>query len=326
MGGKKGDLCLIYHPNFSFSGGAKKHWEMPSFHRKLLYVQKDPCSPINAIALTISYHGSQSPINGGNLSIKDGESQDSPGLLEPHTHLSATSSPASSSGKMLKLLSPSGCWATRALSSSKVWGGKRGQGDGEGKRDREMGSGKRDREMLLGAAKEGLDFSLQGLSWVWGLILPPRAVQARAESRSRHRGATLQCIKATPTVLVSFQRSGQGHAPAKMLQDWGKSLPGLKTSPAQLQPWSQQCRAGGPHPRLPQGHARMVLVALMETFPCTRTAPPAPRGCPGQSRGSSGKPWSSPGADKAPALSSLRQGPALIKEPLIRALTVIKAL
>lgn len=85
------------------------------------------------------------------MGIKEGESQDSPGLLEPHTHLSATSSPASSSGKTLKLLSPSGCWATRALSSSKVWGGKRGQGDGE---------------MILGAAKEGLDFSLQGLSWV----------------------------------------------------------------------------------------------------------------------------------------------------------------
>lgn len=91
------------------------------------------------------------------MGIKEGESQDSPGLLEPHTHLSATSSPASSSGKTLKLLSPSGCWATRALSSSKVWGGKRGQGDGEGKGDREM---------ILGAAKEGLDFSLQGLSWV----------------------------------------------------------------------------------------------------------------------------------------------------------------
>lgn len=83
-----------------------------------------------------------------------GESLDSLGLWEPHTHLSATSSPASSRGKMLKVLSPSGCWATRALSSSKVWEGKRGQGD---------------EEMLLGAAREGLDFSLQGLSWIWGL-------------------------------------------------------------------------------------------------------------------------------------------------------------
>lgn len=80
------------------------------------------------------------------------------------------------------------------------WGGKRGQGDGE---------------MLLGAAKEEMDFSLQGLSWVWGLLLPPRAVQARAESRSSHRGATFQCMKATPTVPLSFQRSGQCHGPSK---------------------------------------------------------------------------------------------------------------
>lgn len=87
--------------------------------------RKIPAAPLMQLISQSLIRGSQNPIDGGNLGIKHGE------FLEPHTHLSATSSPASSSGKMLKLLSPSGCWATRALSSSKVWGGKRGQGDGE---------------------------------------------------------------------------------------------------------------------------------------------------------------------------------------------------
>lgn len=43
---------------------------------------------------------------------------------------------------------------------------------------------------------------------------------------------TLECRKAAPTVPLSFQGSGQCHSPEKMLQDWDKSVPGLKTSPA----------------------------------------------------------------------------------------------
>lgn len=118
--------------------------------------RKIPAAPLMQLISQSLIRGSQNPIDGGNLGIKDGE------FLEPHTHLSATSSPASSSGKMLKLLSPSGCWATRALSSSKVWGGKRGQGDGE---------------MLWELPRRGWV-----CPWVWGLLLPPKAVQAGAES------------------------------------------------------------------------------------------------------------------------------------------------
>lgn len=82
------------------------------------------------------------------------------------------------------------------------------------------------------------------------------------------------------------------------LQSWG--------SPLQIVPWMCQGGSGGSDGDIP---------APGQLHQATSS--------PWVPRAEQCKPWCSPGADKAPAPSSLRQGAwaALIKEPLIRALT-----
>lgn len=57
------DLCLIYHPNFSFSGGAKKHQGMLPFHRKSLCVQERSLQPHHCnCAHNLSSGGLKTPL------------------------------------------------------------------------------------------------------------------------------------------------------------------------------------------------------------------------------------------------------------------------
>lgn len=167
---------------------------------------------------------------------------------DPLTHLCAASSPASIRGKTLKLVSPGGCWATRPLSSSMVWEGSGGRSERQPPACRQgqpLGTGRVagghpgtqgkegrvvPREMLLGAAKEGLDFSLQGHGWLWRMLLLPRASKSQIVPQVCIKGQYFSTWVQRPCFLPTPGGLGNPMASTEMLQLLDKPLPGLEAS------------------------------------------------------------------------------------------------